>query len=299
MKEKQQKVVVVVGPTASGKTGLAIELAQKYDGEVISADSRQVYRRLDIGTEKTSEEEMRGIPHHLIDIADPKDTYTAARFVEDARRVIEDITARKKLSIIAGGTLFYVDALLGKQPIVPVEPNHELRTELEQKDTKELFALLEQRDPVRSHSIDHNNRRRLIRALEIVHTLARVPKAARTSVYDALVIGIAIDDEKLRERINTRLKETLKKGLVEETENLLESELTRERLNEIGLEYRVVIRHLGGELTYDEMVTELQNKIWQYAKRQMTWLKKDEKIKWSRRSEMENIENAVEKFLNI
>lgn len=302
--EEKAKIVVVLGPTASGKTGLAVELAQEFDGEVISADSRQVYRGLDIGTEKVTKEEMGGVPHHLIDVCDPEDVYNAADFLRDANAAISDIINRGKLPIIAGGTYFYVAALLGKQQLAEVAPNEALRAELEKKDTDDLFGALLRLDPERAATIDKQNRRRLIRALEIVSALGEVPKAspsapsASPTPYDALLIGIKTDREVLRARINTRLDETLKKGLVEETKKLLNDGVTKDRLNEIGLEYRIVLRHLEGELSESEMLIELQNKLWQYAKRQRTWLKRDSDIKWFGRDEVDGIQNTVQDFLN-
>lgn len=295
---KKYKVLVVVGPTASGKTCLAIAIAKEFGGEIISADSRQVYRGLDIGTEKISHEEIEDVPHHLIDIADPQDIYTAADFVRDATAAIDTMSSRKKLPIIAGGTLFYVDALLGKRSIIDVEPDHAYRTELERKDTKELFALLEKQDPHRSLSIDRHNKRRLIRALEIVNVLGIVPSPQETSNYDSLIIGIHTDPEELRDRIRTRLTKTLEKGLVEETQKLLAQGLTRERLHEIGLEYRIVLQYLDGTIDYDTMKTKLEHTVWQYAKRQMTWLKRDESIVWYTRDEFPNIAAHVAQFLN-
>lgn len=298
LKEGKQKILVIVGPTASGKTSLSIELAKQFNGEIISADSRQVYRKLDIGTEKVTEEEMGGVPHHLIDIRDPEETYTAHDFVTDARTCIEEIAKRGKLPIIVGGTFFYVEALLGRKQTAPVPENPELRKNLERKTVTELFEMLTEKDPARAETIDQKNKRRLIRALEIVDALGVVPKTPpQDSPYDALIIGIDVPREELRESINRRLEETLEKGLIDETKSVLEGEVSEERLNELGLEYRIILRYLKGELEEDEIQTELHNKLWQYAKRQYTWLKKMENIRWFKREEKAKIIKKVEDFL--
>lgn len=297
--EEKQKIVVIVGPTASGKTSCAIDLATHFNGEVISADSRQVYRGLDIGTEKATPKEMRDIPHYLIDIVDPHNTYTAADFKKDAERAIADIATRGKLPIIAGGTFFYVETLLGTQTLPDVPPNETLRATLEKKTDVELLALIAKRDPIRAENIDPHNRRRLMRALEIIEAKGVVPAPAITdSPYDALIIGIDVPKEILRERIETRLDETLAKGLVEETNTLLKNGVPRKRLDEIGLEYRVVLEYLDGEISEETMREKLVAKVWQYAKRQLTYLKKMENIAWYTRDDVEKMNKDVAAFLN-
>lgn len=298
--EEKQKIVVIVGATASGKTGLAIELAKRFSGEVISADSRQVYKGLDIGTEKATHEEMRGIPHHLIDIINPQETYTAADFVQDAQTAVADITARGNLPIIAGGTFFYVETLLGAKTLPEVPPNEKLREKLVEKTDVELLALIEEHDPVRARNIDPHNRRRLVRALEIIEAKGAVPTpaGATDSPYDALIIGIDVPKETLRERIANRLDATLAKGLIEETQALLESGVPRERLNEIGLEYRVVLDYFDGKITEPTIREKLVAKVWQYAKRQRTYLKKMGNIRWYTRDELEKMQKDVAAFLN-
>ena len=176
---EKPKILVVVGPTASGKTGLAIELAKRFNGEVISADSRQVYRGLDIGTAKTTKEEMDGVPHHLIDVADPKEVYNASDFKQGAEAAIADIVARGKLPIVAGGTFFYVDILLGRVALPDVPPNEQLRKKLEEKSAAELYQELQAKDPRRAAEIDPQNKRRVIRALEIARELDYVQLATK------------------------------------------------------------------------------------------------------------------------
>ena len=298
MTNQKPKIVVIVGPTASGKTPLAIELAKKFNGEVVSADSRQVYRGLDVGTEKISPKETQGIPHHLIDIVDVGAIYTSVDFRRDADTAIRDISGRGKLPIIAGGTFFYVDTLLGKVSPAEVEPDREFRAGLELKDTDVLFRMLENQDPRRALDIDSENRRRLIRALEIVNVLGNVP-ASKLEVcpYDVLMIGILTDPVELRARIRARAESAITRGLVEETKILIENGVSKERLKEIGLEYRLVLEFLDG--MYDEatLIQKLEEKVWQYAKRQRTWLKRDQSIHWFSLSDTKKIFSTVTTFL--
>ena len=297
MSAKRPKVLVVVGPTASGKTALAIALAKRFDGEVISADSRQVYKKLDIGTAKVTREEMDGVPHHLIDVVDIDSVYTANDFKRDASLTITDITKRGKLPIIAGGTFFYLDTLLERITAPAVAPNPELRKALEAKSTEELAAQLEQKDPQRYLTIDRKNRRRLIRALEIVHELEYVPAPrSNKSPYDTCIIGIAVNHDKLREKFTDRAKEWLKTGFKEEVESLLEQGVSRERLKEIGFEYTLMLELIDGEVTEEEFIEKFVQKNWQYAKRQMTWLKRDKSIRWFEKDDPEIFE-VVEGFL--
>lgn len=278
--EKLNKIMVVVGPTASGKTALAIELARAFNGEVISADSRQAYRTLNIGTNKVTKEEMNGIPHHLIDIADPQSVYTGADFLKDADEAIADIIARGKLPIVAGGTFFYVDLLLGNCVIAGVPANTALRADLEDLSAEELYEKLLTVDPEYAEIIDRHNPRRLVRAIEIAAEKGTMPPVALRQRYNACIIGIDIPREVLDERINKRVDEELARGLVEETKRLIADGLPGKRLEEIGLEYRVVLAHLRGEYEYEEMRILLKQKVRQYAKRQRTWLKKMLNIKW-------------------
>lgn len=299
---QKQKVLVIVGPTASGKTSLAIRIAREFDGEVISADSRQVYRRLDIGTEKVPAEEMQGIPHHLLDVVETDTVYTAADFKQDAREAIEDIVSRNKLPIVAGGTFFYIDTLLDRVSTPEVSPDPKLREELDTLPTETLFATLERLDARRAQTIDPHNRRRLIRALEIIAALGYVPDPndapeITDAPYDTLFLGIDIDRDVLRTRIRDRAQSALSRGLIEETRELLTAGVSRERLSEIGLEYAVVMEYLDGNLTDDELIQKLEEKNWQYAKRQLTWLRQNEDIQWIDPSDSESVYRTVGTFL--
>ena len=266
-------IVCTIGPTASGKSALAVTRAQKDNGEVISVDSRQVYRMLNIGTEKIAEDEMQGIPHHLIDIRDPKDAYSAGDFVEDATRLIDDIHSRGKLPILAGGTHFYFDALLnGLPPETP--PDVVFRQELETFTNKELFARIEEIDPERAKDLDPENRRRLIRALEIVNVHGHVPRrVTKSQAYEVEWVVVNPERDVLYERMETRLKEALERGLVEEVTRVRDY-VGDARLNELGLEYRIVGEYLRSELTEEELFPKLLSKLSQYTRRQRAWMRK-------------------------
>tara|TARA_B100000508_G_scaffold60333_1_gene47250 strand:+ start:294133 stop:295017 length:885 start_codon:yes stop_codon:yes gene_type:complete len=283
---KDAKVIAIVGPTASGKTSLAIEIAKKYNGEVISVDSRQVYKTLDIGTEKVTEEEMSGIPHHMIDIVEPEETFSVQEFQEMAKEKIEDILSRNKLPILAGGSGQYMDAVLydGTFPIVP--PNEKLREELKNVPTTALFKILESQDPARAETIDPKNKRRLIRALEIIEALGEVPKKEKGELlYDTLYLGIDISREDIREKITKRLSETMKKGLIKETRELRER-VGDKRLDAFGLEYRVIKEYLDETIAEEDLIPKLISELMGYAKRQMTWFKKNEDIVWGTREKL-------------
>ncbi len=275
------KAIAIVGPTASGKTALSIALATYFNGEVISADSRQVYRGLDIGSAKVTAKEMGDVSHHLIDIADPTTVYTGAEFKRDGDIALTLITNRGKLPIVAGGSFFYLELLKGTMSSAPVPPNPSLRAELEQKTAMELFAELSKLDPKRAEVIDADNPRRLIRALEIIASVGTVPEVPIFELpYDWLTIGIDVPVDILNERIHTRIIDRLKIGMIEEVENLHKNGLSWERLETIGLEYRYIAYYLQNKLTRDEMIEQLTNKSRQFAKRQRVWLKRDKSIHW-------------------
>lgn len=270
--ESKTKVICVIGPTASGKSSRAITLAKERGGEVISVDSRQVYRMLDIGTEKITKEEMGGIPHHLIDICDPRDSYSAGDFVVDATKLIKDITARGKVPILAGGSHFYFDALIHGIPgNIPMDDV--LREKLEKLSDAELFAELQKKDLRRSLEVDPKNRRRLIRALEIIESKGAVPTRDTEPLYDVEWVVLLPERDELRARIETRLKETLEKGLIEEVRRVREY-VGDERMNELGLEYRIVGEYLRGERDEASLLPALTSKLFQYARRQEAWIRK-------------------------
>jgi tRNA dimethylallyltransferase len=266
------KILCIIGPTASGKSGRAVEEAELRGGEVISVDSRQVYRTLDIGTEKITKEEMRGIPHHLIDIRDPKDPYSAGDFVQDAERLIDDISSRGKLPILAGGTHFYFDALLqGLPEETPI--NEDLRKGLEKLTTEELFARVHARDAHRANSLDPKNRRRLIRALEIIEAGGIVPSRSPRQKYQVEWILINPEKKVLHARIDERLRSAFERGLIYEVRRV-RADVGDKRLNELGLEYRIVGEYLRDERDEASLLPSLSSKLYDYARRQKAWIRK-------------------------
>lgn len=298
MTNTKTKIVAIVGPTASGKTDIAISVAEHFSGEVISADSRQVYRSLDIGTAKVTPEETRGVAHHLIDVVEPEEVYTAADFVRDGRQAITDIISRHHLPIIAGGTFFYLDALLGKISLPDVPPNPTLRAELEKKDPTDLFAALEKLDPARAATIEPDNTRRLVRALEIIAATGGVPTNTSTeSPYQYLTIALLVPKDILRERFAARATTWLAGGFQAEVEGLLARGVTRERLQEIGFEYTLMLEYMDSKLDQAAFVQKFVEKNWQYAKRQLTWLKRDKHIVWEQPENREAIFRHIDTFL--
>lgn len=297
MEKLKPKVIAVVGPTATGKSDLAVAIATACNGEVISADSRQIYRKLDIGTGKITKEEMRGIPHHMLDIADPDEQVGVTTYKILATEILHNILEKNKLPVIAGGTGQYIEAVVDGIVYPEVPPNESLRQELEQKDTEELFQKLQEADPARAQRIDKQNKRRIIRALEINDELGRVPKIQKNHPYNPLFIGIDFDDETLRARIQTRLKKRLDEGMVQEAEQLHQNGLSYERMDALGLEYRFLAEYLQGNITEKELYEQLEVAIWRYAKRQRTWFKRDDRIKWFTPDEQEEIIQTVKNFI--
>ena len=296
---KKPKVLAVVGPTASGKSDLAVRLAKQFDGEVVSVDSRQVYRGLDIGTGKVTKAEMRGVPHHLLDIANPKRAQTAAQFTHKGRRAINDILKRGKLPILAGGTGFYLSALLGEISLPEVPPQNALRKELAENSNEQLLQRLAEPDPERAGTIDQHNTVRLIRAIEVAEAIGKTPPNKSAAMYDTLKIGIDMSTETLRERIEARLHARLRRGMLAEARRLHAQGLSWKRMEELGLEYRYMAKYLKGEISKEEMITELTHKIWQYAKRQRTWFKRDKDIQWFTPKETAKIEKMMSSFLAL
>lgn len=272
------KVVVITGPTAIGKSDYAVDYALKHNGEVISADSRQIYKGLNIGTGKITQEEMKGVKHHLIDIVDPKEKFNVEKYKILAQRAIEDISNRGKLSIICGGTGFYIDAVINNISYPHVAHDEKLREELEEKETPDLFEILKKLDEKFALSLNNSeqhNPARLIRHIEVAKALGKVPAIEKSeSPYDLEFIVLKMDSEKLKERINIRLIKRLDNGMIEEVENLHKNGLSWERMEELGLEYRYISRYLRGMIKKEEMIELLKNEIWHYAKRQMTWMRR-------------------------
>jgi tRNA dimethylallyltransferase len=293
-----RKIIVIVGPTASGKTAASLALARAVKGEVVSADSRQVYRGLDIGSGKVTREEARGVPHHLLDVADPEDAFSAADFSKKARAAIAEIVSRDRVPIVVGGTGFYIDALLGRASLPEVPPNPALRARLKSLPTKRLLLKLARLDVRRASTIDPYNRVRLIRAIEIATALGKVPVPKARKRYDVLWLGIALPKEELEKRIHARLLARMKEGMLEEAKRLHAEGLSYERMEELGLEYRYLARLLEGKLTREEMLAALETEIRKYAKRQMTWFKRNKEIRWFSPGETDAMKATVKDFLS-
>ncbi len=292
------KILVVLGPTAVGKSDLAVELALKYNGEVISADSRQVYKGLDIGTGKITNEERRGVPHHLLDIADPKENLSVSDWKTQAEDAIQHILGNKKLPIVCGGTGQYIESVVDNVIFPEVPPNENLRKELSYKSNDELISILKKLDTRRANSVDKNNPRRLIRSIEIATAIGEVPQLKTKLNFNALQIGLTLPREKIREKIRSLLEKRLDSGLVEEVDTLHKNGLSFERMDELGLEYRYVAKYLQQELSFDEMKEKLFTEISRYAKRQMTWFKRDKRIGWFTPIQTKEIFAEVKNFLS-
>lgn len=295
-----QKLIVILGPTSSGKTSLSLKLAKKFNGEIISADSRQVYQNLNIGSGKVSKHQQKIARHHLLDVVRPQKQYSVSQYQRDAKYAAAQITSRGKIPFLVGGTAFYIYSVIDDLAFPKVKPNPKLRKRLEIKSAPELFRLLKKLDPKRAKTIDKHNKRRLIRAIEIIKaTGSPVPSLRKQgSNYDFLILGLNPKDIKARIAKNVRLR--FKKGLLKEVQNLMNNGVSPKRLNEIGLTYKLAADFLtvhknarparrtrlgeaGGGSRKSEY-TELADKIitaeQQYAGRQMTWFKRDKRINW-------------------
>lgn len=273
-------IIVVVGPTASGKSTLAINLARTIGAEIISADSRQVYRGMDLGTGKVTKEEQRQARHHLIDIANPKIEYNVSHFLADAAKAIADIEARGKRVIICGGTTFWIEALMLGLPLPKVVPDPVFREKWSKKDAGELYGYLKRLDPERAKTIDKANKVRLLRSIEIAKALGKVPVIDRSVLPDLsryIVIGLNPPVDELNRKIRERFMARMKAGMLEETLKLNRGGLSYERLESFGLEYRALVRFLQKKITDAELYAELPYDIIHYAKRQRSSLRRLEK----------------------
>lgn len=289
------KIIVILGPTSSGKTALSIKLAKKGvpfgSGEVVSADSRQVYKGMDIGSGKITKKEMQGVPHHLLDVANPKRRFSVAQYQKLALKAIRNIQKKNKIPFIVGGTGFYIQSIVDGVVPPEVKPDWKLRKELEKKSNEELFDILKNKDPRRAETIDKNNPRRLIRALEIVLTTKKpIPALKPKHMFDVLQIGIMKSKDELSKNIKSRLLKRLKQGMIKEVENLKKSGLSYKRLEEFGLEYRYVAQYLQNKIDYKTMVEKIQKESEHYVARQITWFKRDPRIKW-----IKNDQNSLKK----
>ncbi|MEI6280499.1 MAG: tRNA (adenosine(37)-N6)-dimethylallyltransferase MiaA [bacterium] len=277
-----QKVIVILGQTATGKSALAVKIAKKINGEIISADSRQVYKGLDIGTGKISKKEMHGVPHHLIDVANPKHKFSVTEYQKLTNSAISEIVNKQKIPIICGGTGFYIDAITKGVVFPEVPPNNKLRKILSTKSEAELFKVLKKMDSSRAKSIDKNNKVRLIRAIEIAKALGKVPKIIEVKPkYKFIKIGLYLPEDLLKKKVERRVKKMFKMGLLNEIKKLKKNGVSDKRLKEFGFEYN--------EPTPKKVILETIK----YAKRQMTWFKRDKSIKWLDADPKNNLNNII------
>ncbi|MDD2257842.1 MAG: tRNA (adenosine(37)-N6)-dimethylallyltransferase MiaA [Patescibacteria group bacterium] len=278
---KKPKVLVIVGPTASGKTALGVKLAAHFAGEIVSADSRQVFRGLDIGTGKDLAEYVlagRTIPFHLIDVCEPMEEYNLARYQKEALEAIEKIISKGNLPLLVGGSGLYLQAVVDGYVLSSVTPDQDERVQLEKLSVSELYEKLHLLKPdfaERLNNSDRQNARRLVRYLEISkNQQSLIPKTEKPA-YDFLILSLNPDDQTMRSRIEKRLVNRLEKeGLVAEVERLLDAGVTLARLNSLGLEYRYLAWYLQDKIDYETMVNQLSTAIYRFAKRQKTWFKR-------------------------
>lgn len=301
----KRKILVIVGPTSSGKSALAVRLAKRFGGEVISADSRQVYRGLDVGTGKVTKKEMAGIPHHLLDVASPRKAFTAHQYALRARKAAEDVARRSKLPILAGGTGFYADALLGRIPLSKVPPDPALRKRLEAKSADALFAILKKAAPRRARALstqsERNNKARLIRAIEIARARRSHPAAEHAPILRApdtvLWIGLALPMNRLEKKIRARLRERIRGGLVAEGRRLHRRGLSFRRMRSLGLEYGWLADLLEKKTDRAGFEEGLYRDIRRFAKRQIAYWKRNGDIEWFSPAEAGRIERRVQEWL--
>jgi tRNA dimethylallyltransferase len=291
----QKKIVVILGPTATGKSDLGVKLAKKFQGEIVSADSRQVYKGMDIGTGKITKKEMQGIPHYLLDVASPRRKFSVAQYQKLAQKAIDKILKKGKLPFLVGGSPFYIYSIVEGWIFPKLKPDWQLRKKLEKKSTEELFAMLKKIDPKRAKTIESKNKRRLIRAIEICKQLGKVPKLKKNPQYDCLLIGIKKLKDDLKRHIKKRLLKRLKQGMIAEVKRLKTQGLSWKHLEEFGLEYRWIAKYLQNKISKEEMIKSLQKDIENFAKRQMTWFKKDKRINWVK--SQKEAERLIEKYL--
>ncbi|WP_146923173.1 tRNA (adenosine(37)-N6)-dimethylallyltransferase MiaA [Alkalibacterium kapii] len=307
----KEKIIVIVGPTAVGKTQLGIALAKAFNGEVINGDSMQVNNQLDIGTAKVTDEEADGVPHHLIDIKSPAESYTVSDFKKDGREKIQEVITKGKLPIIVGGTGLYIESLLydvthgGK-----AEPNPAFRDEMNRlahdKGREALHQLLQDKDPQAAERIHQNNVRRVIRALEVMHETGKKfsdhqNECKKEPLYDAYVIALNTDRDVLYDRINKRVELMLAKGLLEEVRWLYES-FPGDLQSKKGIGYKEFDAYLQGDQSFDEAVSLIKQHSRNYAKRQLTWFKNRFKVnQWddlvAHPEELEKIKNSIQNFI--
>lgn len=281
--EMNNRVIAVVGATASGKTSYAIELAKKINGEIISADSRLVYKGMDIGTAKPTIDEMQEIPHYMIDVVEPEYNYSVGLYVKEAKKHITDIISRGKVPIVVGGTGLYFRVLLENYDLPDVKPDYELRKELSSYSYEELLGMLTKLDEKAANSVEKNDKKKLIRYIEIIKLAGKpldLVRGVKEKEFNVEWVGLNFPREILYDRINKRVDLMIEQGLIDETKKLLQKHGRISNITDtIG--YREVLSYLDGELSLDEAKDKLKQNTRNYAKRQLTWFRKNEQINWN------------------
>lgn len=281
--EMNNRVIAVVGATASGKTSYAIELAKKINGEIISADSRLVYKGMDIGTAKPTIDEMQEIPHYMIDVVEPEYNYSVGLYVKEAKKHITDIISRGKVPIVVGGTGLYFRVLLENYDLPDVKPDYELRKELSSYSYEELLEMLTKLDEKAANSVEKNDKKKLIRYIEIIKLAGKpldLVRGVKEKEFNVEWVGLNFPREILYDRINKRVDLMIEQGLIDETKKLLQKHGRISNITDtIG--YREVLSYLDGELSLDESKDKLKQNTRNYAKRQLTWFRKNEQINWN------------------
>jgi tRNA dimethylallyltransferase len=298
---RKNRIIVILGPTSSGKSAVAIKLARKFNGEIISADSRQIYRGMDLGTAKASKAEQKMAYHWMIDVASPKTDFNVTQFKRKAEKIIIDIFKRKKNPIICGGTGFWIKALVDNISFPKVKPDWKLRDKLSKSSAATLFQMLKNIDPGRASTIDTKNKIRLIRAIEICQKLGKVPRlkpqlAQEKGSYRFLQIGIDVPREQLYLRIKKRLEKRVKAGMIEEVKKLKKLGLGWKRIQNFGLSYFWIPLYLENKISIEDLHERIYLAEKDYAKRQLTWFQKDKRIVWLKN--YKDIEKEAKKFLS-
>lgn len=285
-KNSTNRIIVVVGPTSGGKSAFAVKLAKKINGEIISADSRQVYKGLNLASGKITKKEMAGIPHHCLDLVSPKTIFTAERYAKCAQNAIKDTMARGKTPIIVGGTGFYIDTALGRMNTAKVPPNWKLRKSLEKKSVDTLFKILKKFAPERSKTVEQKNKRRLIRAIEIAKLTKKKTFNKNQPVSymipvdaDIVWLGIKTKPEELRKKINNRIEKYFD-GMVREIKRLHRNGVSWKRLEVLGLWPKWSAEYVRSRIGKAEALQKLKTETWRYSRRQMTWFRRNKKIRW-------------------
>lgn len=294
------KLVVIAGTNASGKSGLGIELAGKYSAEIVSADSRQVFTGLDLGSGKVTKEEMKGVPHYLIDVVNPNDFFSLSHYQKMAYEAIDDIQSRGKKAFLVGGTGLYVNSVVDGYNLNEAEPDFKIRQEVEEKSIDELISIIKEKNPEVLDKLDLNNKRRLERAAEKVLS-GKFNENPSEPKYETLVIGVTWPREVLYERIRERLDRRLEQGMIEEVENLRKNGVTDDFLYRLGLEYRYILMYLRGDFKdFDAFYNKLFMEIRHLAKEQMTWFRKRTDINWidMTKDPYEEASALIDKFYN-